>query len=132
MAGIDGVGYVYVADYGTKANFNPYRGKEDFKPGLIFPEEKKPNTAKKVATGLGAAAAVALAVIFRGKIKAGALGLYTKVKPFAQNVLTKGNDLVQKGLKFAEPYYTRAKTAVTGLAQKVVNFFKKAPVAPTP
>ena len=49
MAGIDGVGYVYVADYGTKANYNPYGSKEDFKPGLIFPEEKKPNTAKKVA-----------------------------------------------------------------------------------
>ena len=128
MAGIDGVGYVYVADYGTKATYNPYGSKEDFKPGLIFPEEKKPNTAKKVATGLGAAAAVALAVIFRGKIKAGALGLYTKVKPFAQNILNKGKGLLQK----AEPYYAKAKTAVTGLAQKVVNFFKKAPATPTP
>lgn len=127
MSGIGNVVGYTVSPYAYTAT--GYVSKEDFKPGLIFPEEeKKPNTAKKVATGLGAAAAVALAIIFRGKIKAGALGLYTKAKPLAQKVLAKGKGLIQK----AEPYYTKAKNAVVGLGQKVVNFFKKAPAAPTP
>lgn len=125
------VGYT-VSPYayqGFKAN---YAGKEDFKPGLIFPPKENPNKAKKVAIGVGAAAGLALAVIFRGKIKAGVSGLYTKVKPFAQKALQSGKDLINKGLKFAEPYYTKAKNAVTGLAKKVVQFFKKAPATPTP
>lgn len=129
MAGIEGTNFVYVADYGKRAGYNPYRGPQDFKPGLIFPEqEKKPNTAKKVATGLGVATAATLAIIFRGKIKTATKALYAKAKPLAQEVLTKSKALIQK----AEPYYAKAKTAVTGLAQKVINFFKKAPATPTP
>ena len=126
------VGYT-VSPYAYQGVKKGYAGKEDFKPGLIFPEEeKKPSTAKKVAIGVGAAAGLALAVIFRGKIKAGATSLYAKAKPFTDKALKSGKDLVNKGLKFAEPYYTKAKGTVTGLAQKVVQFFKKAPTKPTP
>lgn len=133
MSGIGNVVGYTVTPYAYTGFKAGYVSQEDLKQGLIFPEEKKKtNTGKKVAIGIGTAAALTLAVVFRGKIKAGALDLYTKAKPFTQKALQQGKDWAQKGLKFAEPYYTKAKTVVVDLGKKVVNFFKKAPATPTP
>ena len=119
MAGIDGVGYVFVPHtaVGTNAQ-RRYTPPEDFKPGLIFPEKKdKTNPAKTAGTILSVATATVLAYVFRGKIKAGAKGLWTKIQPYCNGALKKGKNLWEKGVKFVSPYIDKCKTFVTNLFQ---------------
>lgn len=106
--------------------------KTSWRPGLVFPEkeEKKSNTAKVVGTVAGLAATAILAYVFRGKIGKAASQAYTYLKN------SKVGQWVKNGLSKVQPYLTKAKNAVTGVATKCVDFvknlFKKAPAAPTP
>ena len=115
-------------------------------PGLIPP--KKDNKAAKTAAGvIGTLGALALAVMFRGKIKGGVVTLINKVKPYVPKSI---KTLVKKGLKFAKPVtdfvikYTRkgikivdpilnpVKKFIVKVAKPVINLFRKAPAAAKP
>ena len=80
-----------------KVYYNPKTGELDtWKPGIYDPNKKDTHNGAKVIGGLvGAAAALALAFIFRGKIKAGAGKAMEAAKPLAEQALTKGTEFVK-------------------------------------
>ena len=90
-----------------------------WKPGIIDPHrEEKEAAAKKKLAGLAAALITAgLAFIFRGKIKNGAQ-LLEAVKPYLKGALTKGKDLVKRGIGLAKPVVEKAGKAVKEVAKK--------------
>lgn len=90
------------------------------KPCLVFPEEKKSSPAKtaaKVAAGL---TAVALAIAFRGKIKAGATKAYEFIKPYANTVLEKGKAVFDK----VTPHIDKAKAKCFEYGGKALDYIK--------
>lgn len=115
-------------------------------PGLIPP--KKDNKAAKTAAGvLGTLGALALAVMFRGRIKGGVVTLINKVKPYVpksiKSLVKKGMKLakpvtdfvlkyVRKGTKLVDPLLNPVKKYIVKIAKPVVNFFRKAPAAAKP
>lgn len=108
-----------------KVFYNPKTGELDtIKPGGIYDPNQKEKTAKgaKVLGGLiGAAAALTLAFVFRGKIKSGAGKAMEAAKPFAEQVLTKGKELWAKGLNFVKPAITTVKGFFNKGVAKVVD-----------
>lgn len=90
-----------------KGIFTTEQAMKDFKPGLIMPEQKK-STGSKVVKALGVVGGLALAYLFRGKIKAGASKAIAYVKPYAEKL------------------WAKAPTVVKNVAQKIVSTGKKA------
>ncbi len=108
-----------------KVFYNPQTGELDtWKPGVYDPNKKDTHNGAKVIGGLvGAAAALALAFIFRGKIKAGAGMAMEAAKPWAEQALTKGKALFASGKDFVKGIFNKG---VSFVADKggVVNIAK--------
>lgn len=96
-----------------------------WKPGLIpdstTQEEKETKARKTLAALAGAALAAGLAILFRGKIKAGAAKLAEVITPFAKTALTKGKDLAKKGIGLVKPAVTKTANAAKGLVNKGIE-----------
>ena len=99
-----------------KVFYNPQTGELDtWKPGIYDPNKKDTHNGAKVIGGLvGAAAALALAFIFRGKIKAGAGKAMEAAKPLAEKALTQGKALLTKGTEFAKGIFNKGADFITG------------------
>ena len=99
-----------------KVFYNPQTGELDtWKPGIYDPNKKDTHNGAKVIDGLvGAAAALALAFIFRGKIKAGAGKAMEAAKPLAEQALTQGKALLTKGTEFAKGIFNKGVDFITG------------------
>ena len=99
-----------------KVYYNPKTGELDtWKPGIYDPNKKDTHNGAKVICGLvGAAAALALAFIFRGKIKAGAGKAMEAAKPLAEQALTQGKALLTKGTEFAKGIFNKGVDFITG------------------
>ena len=79
-----------------KVYYNPKTGELDtWQPGIYDPNKKDTHNGAKVIGLVGAAAALALAFIFRGKIKAGVGKVMEAAKPLAEQALTKGTEFVK-------------------------------------
>ena len=108
-----------------KVYYNPKTGELDtWKPGIYDPNKKDTHNGAKVIGGLvGAAAALALAFIFRGKIKAGAGKVMEAAKPLAEQALTKGKALLTKGTEFVKGIFNKGTGYIIGEGG-VVNIVK--------
>ena len=95
-------------------------------PGLIMPP--KDNTAVKTATGvIGAIGAIALAIIFRGKIKGGVTQVINAIKPYVpksvKNVLKGGIKYVQSAYKAVKSYVPTSVKSFLKSSYKAVTKF---------
>ena len=108
-----------------KVYYNPKTGELDtWKPGIYDPNKKDTHNGAKVIGGLvGAAAALALAFIFRGKIKAGAGKAMEAAKPLAEQALTQGKALLTKGTEFVKGIFNKGTGYIIGEGG-VVNIVK--------
>lgn len=131
----------------SKVYIDPKTGElTTWKPGIYNPEQNdSKKTVKRAAALVAATAGLIAAIVFRGKIKAGAMGAYKYIKPYLQKLPQgvkdfgkKGINLVKKGIDFVKntkvaSYIKNAATKVKPYISKAVNFvkniFTKAPKA---
>lgn len=107
-----------------KVYYNPKTGELDtWQPGIYDPNKKDTHNGAKVIGLVGAAAALALAFIFRGKIKAGAGKVMEAAKPLAEQVLTKGKALLTKGTEFVKGIFNKGTGYIIGKGG-IVNIVK--------
>lgn len=107
-----------------KVYYNPKTGELDtWQPGIYDPNKKDTHNGAKVIGLVGAAAALALAFIFRGKIKAGAGKLMEAAKPLAEQALTKGKALLTKGTEFVKGIFNKGTGYIIGKGG-IVNIVK--------
>lgn len=107
-----------------KVFYNPQTGELDtWKPGIYDPNKKDTHNGAKVIGLVGAAAALALAFIFRGKIKAGAGKVMEAAKPLAEQALTKGKALLTKGTEFVKGIFNKGTGYIIGKGG-IVNIVK--------
>ena len=107
-----------------KVYYNPKTGELDtWQPGIYDPNKKDTHNGAKVIGLVGAAAALALAFIFRGKIKAGAGKVMEAAKPLAEQALTKGKALLTKGTEFVKGIFNKGTGYIIGEGG-VVNIVK--------
>ncbi len=104
-----------------------------WKPGIYDPEQKEKSSkaGKTLGTVLGAALALGLAFIFRGKLKTLGTKALETLKPYVKTVLTKGQSILNKGktvltkgVGLAEPALTKAKGLVNQAFTYVKNLVK--------
>lgn len=107
-----------------KVYYNPKTGELDtWQPGIYDPNKKDTHNGAKVIGLVGAAAALALAFIFRGKIKAGAGKVMEAAKPLAEQALTKGKALLTKGTEFVKGIFNKGTGYIIGKGG-IVNIVK--------
>jgi hypothetical protein len=112
-----------------KGRVTPEQCKRDFKPGIYDPADREKRNeirkkAKIAATIAGLSTAAVLGFVFRKPIgKALNKGLDV-VKPFIQEGLTKGKELVAKGAELVKPTITKATKAVKDLGSKISKYIK--------
>lgn len=107
-----------------KVFYNPQTCELDtWKPGIYDPNKKDTHNGAKVIGLVGAAAALALAFIFRGKIKAGAGKVMEAAKPLAEQALTKGKALLTKGTEFVKGIFNKGTGYIIGKGG-IVNIVK--------
>ena len=111
-------------------DFDPTK---NFKPGIYDPEqrEKANKAGKTLGTVLGAALALGLAFIFRGKLKTLGTKAIETLKPYlktamtkGQGLLNKGKEVLTKGVELAKPTLTKAKGLVNQAYTYVKNLVK--------
>ena len=104
-----------------------------WKPGIYDPEqrEKANKAGKTLGTVLGAALALGLAFIFRGKLKTLGTKAIETLKPYlktamtkGQGLLNKGKEVLTKGVELAKPTLTKAKGLVNQAYTYVKNLVK--------
>ena len=120
--------------------FTSEQAKKDFKPGLIFPEKETSTPAQKTVKTLGIIGGLALAYIFRGKIKAGAnkaLGTAAPylekiwaatpapVKEIVQKAGLQAGKVVKKVAQYVKPLIEKAQPQITKVLDKVKPFVEK-------
>lgn len=107
-----------------KVYYNPKTGELDtWQPGIYDPNKKDTHNGAKVIGLVGAAAALALAFIFRGKIKAGTGKVMEAAKPLAEQALTKGKALLTKGTEFVKGIFNKGTGYIIGKGG-IVNIVK--------
>ncbi len=104
-----------------------------WKPGIYDPKqrEKANKAGKTLGTVLGAALALGLAFIFRGKLKTLGTKAIETLKPYlktamtkGQGLLNKGKEVLTKGVELAKPTLTKAKGLVNQAYTYVKNLVK--------
>src|SRR5574344_674290 len=133
MAGLSGVDNVNYAQYGyvtrsrnldEKNNSEPINFKEAYRDPDA--EKKEAEKRNRVATGVGAAALIALRVfLLRGKITPVAKKALTGVTPYVTKALEKCKGLLSKTVEKVTPMLTKVVDVVSPLVTKVADFAKR-------